>query len=207
MLRLVVLLSIPAAILACTPLPPGQEKQKMFLVEGLTELPLEFVYATKAMNKYPKIARSSSEALKNIRNYVRKSVRTVIKRLVGQAGRPQSEQDTVAKQVVPTIYEYEPMECVKAMDLDKVTATSPINDDYTCLVKNDAVQKVGFLPIQKLPIPPNYRLFFVDLTIKNRELSELDRAKWEQVLAEVKKQLAKGTYGRFFTNVNLKFFG
>ncbi|RCN26604.1 hypothetical protein ANCCAN_27669, partial [Ancylostoma caninum] len=76
MLRAVVLLSIPAALLACTPTPGGQPVQKMFLVQGVTELPLEFAYSTKPLANYPKFARTPQEAMKTIRAYVRRSVRT-----------------------------------------------------------------------------------------------------------------------------------
>ncbi|EYC05191.1 hypothetical protein Y032_0083g1638 [Ancylostoma ceylanicum] len=164
MLLAVVLLSLPAAILACTPLPPGQEVYRMFMVQGLTELPLQFVYSTKNVNnQFSQIAKTPEEALQNIQKYVRRSVRTAIKRAVKEAGRPQEDQDTVAKQVIPTIYEYQPMECMKVMNLDTFNDT---NADNTCLVKTDAVQKVAFPVSDVVPIAPNYRLFFVDLTLK-----------------------------------------
>ncbi|RCN24339.1 hypothetical protein ANCCAN_29967 [Ancylostoma caninum] len=141
------------------------EAQKMFSVQGLTELPLEFVYSPKALNNYPRIARTPQEALQNIRVYVRKSVRNAIRKAVQQAGHSPQDQDTVAKQVNVSIFEYQPMECMDAMDLSKFTATTTINVDNTCLVATDAVQKVAFLrSTQAFPIVPNYLLFYVDLT-------------------------------------------
>ncbi|RCN26221.1 hypothetical protein ANCCAN_28059 [Ancylostoma caninum] len=97
------------------------------------------------------------------------------------------------------------MECMDAMDL---TATTPITVDNTCLVATDAVQKVAFLTsTQAFPIVPNYLLFYVDLTVGNLQLSQIEREKWLQLMTEVKNELARGTYGRFFRNANIKFFG
>ncbi|KAL6733697.1 hypothetical protein Aduo_004324 [Ancylostoma duodenale] len=204
MLRAIILLSLPAVLLACTPLPPGQEVQKIFLVQGLTELPLEFVYSTTAFPSYPTLARTSQEALKNLRSYVRTSVRNAIRKAVQQAGYSQQDQDTVAKQVNVTTFEYEPMGCMNAMDLVSFTTTT---DDNTCLVNAGAVQRVAFPTSQVVDIVPNYRLFYVDLSVGNLQLSQQERDKWLQLMTEVKNQLANGKYGRFFRNTNIIFFG
>ncbi|KAL6733696.1 hypothetical protein Aduo_004323 [Ancylostoma duodenale] len=204
MLRAIVLLSIPAALLACTPTAPVN---KMFLVQGVKELPVEFAYSTRTFPSYPYLARTRQEALKTIRTYVRQSVRRVIRKVVQEAGYPQADQQAVAQQVTPKLYEYEPLNCLEAIDITAITATTPITVDNTCLMIENAIQGVGFRPNQKLPIAPNHRLFFVDLEIQNLQISQLNRDQWKQLLARVKTELENGIYGIYFRSVAINFLG
>ncbi|KAL6733908.1 hypothetical protein Aduo_004509 [Ancylostoma duodenale] len=201
----VVLLSIPALLLACSTLPPGQEARVGFLVQELSSVPIQFATSgdqSQWAAKYPDFAPSTAEATKNVQKAVKKALMKVIKEEANRAGVGHLAAD-IAKQIKPTV-RYTPMNCAK---LDGRpgggAAVNPPNFDCGNIV-NNAITDIKGNP-QNTPIPANYREFMVNLLISNYVIGGWGRDRWQLTLIKTERLLRKDkTYGPSFRTASIE---
>ncbi|EYC05782.1 hypothetical protein Y032_0080g1355 [Ancylostoma ceylanicum] len=169
----VVLLSIPAVLLACSTLPPGQEARVGFLVQDLFSVPIQF--ATSAdqsqwATKFPDFAPSATEATKNVQKAVKKALMQVIREEARRAGVEHLAGD-IANQIKPTV-RYTPMNCGK---FDNVGAGGAVNPpDFECNA-NTGKNAITTVKINNndVEIPANYREFTVNLLDVRRKMDKI----------------------------------
>ncbi|KAL6733910.1 hypothetical protein Aduo_004510 [Ancylostoma duodenale] len=194
----VVLLSIPALLLACSTLPPGQEARVGFLVQDLSSVPVQF--ATSAVQGQFPFAADAKDATKNVQKAVKKALMKVIKEEAKRAGVGHLAAE-VAQQIKPTV-RYTPMNCVKVNTQGAGVAANP--NDFECTVANKAITAVKSTP-QDAPAPANYREFMVNLLISNYVVGGWGRDRWQLTLLKTEKILRKDkTYGSSFNTASLE---
>ncbi|KHJ83947.1 hypothetical protein OESDEN_16345, partial [Oesophagostomum dentatum] len=157
-----ILLTIPTALLACSPLPAGQEVRVNFQVSGLTTLPTQFAYSDDQANwptKYPNFAPDSATALKNVKQYIKKSLMQALRQEAKKAGL-QSLPPEVGKQIKPTIY-YTPMLCNEAAETG--ATYNDTTNGYYCIASQDTIKNVQYAVNSPQEIPPQYQMFIVNL--------------------------------------------
>ncbi|RCN41858.1 hypothetical protein ANCCAN_12186 [Ancylostoma caninum] len=203
MVSAVVLLSIPALLLACSTLPPGQEARVGFLVQELSSIPMQFATSadqTTWGTKFPNFAPSAAEATKNVQKAVKKALMQVIKEEANRAGIGHLAAD-IAQQIKPTV-RYTPMNCVKVNTEGAGPAANP--NDFECTVAKDAITNVKSNG-QDAPIPANYREFMVNLLISNYVIGGWGRDRWQLTLMKTEKLLRKDkTYGPSFKTASVE---
>ncbi|EYC05778.1 hypothetical protein Y032_0080g1355 [Ancylostoma ceylanicum] len=201
----VVLLSIPAVLLACSTLPPGQEARVGFLVQDLFSVPIQF--ATSAdqsqwATKFPDFAPSATEATKNVQKAVKKALMQVIREEARRAGVEHLAGD-IANQIKPTV-RYTPMNCGK---FDNVGAGGAVNPpDFECNA-NTGKNAITTVKINNndVEIPANYREFTVNLLISNYIIGGWGRERWQFTLMKVERLLRKDkTYGPSFKTATIE---
>ncbi|KAK6744828.1 hypothetical protein RB195_011504 [Necator americanus] len=195
-----VLLSIPAALLACATLPPGQERIITFRGEGLTTIPLEIAYSTDTavQTANPTISKTSADAVKILRQYVKKAVTAVIKEEAKKAGLENLASD-IGKQIKPTPY-YTPIDCSEV----GTTAAAPSNTSgFSCVLENGIITKVAYSQQNTADVPVYFQQFTIVLSISNSFVGGWNRDQWDTVLLRAQSKLATGTYGTSFRTVTL----
>ncbi|KAL6733906.1 hypothetical protein Aduo_004507 [Ancylostoma duodenale] len=195
----VVLLSIPALLLACSTLPPGQEARVGFLVQDLFSVPVQFATSAER-GQFPLFAADATEATKNVQKAVKKALMKVIKEEANRAGVGHLAAD-IAQQIKPTV-RYNPMNCVKVNNQGAGAVANP--NDFECTVANDAITTVKS-NAQDVPIPANYREFMVNLLISNYVIGGWGRDRWQLTLMKTEKLLRKDTtYGPSFKTASVE---
>ncbi|KAK6744835.1 hypothetical protein RB195_011509 [Necator americanus] len=195
-----VLLSIPAILLACATLPPGQERIITFRGEGLTTIPLEIAYSTDTavQTANPTISKTSADAVKILRQYVKKAVTAVIKEEAKKAGQENLVSD-IGKQIKPTLY-YSPILCSK---VGTTAAAPPSTAGFSCILQTGIVTEVAYSATNTDSIPEVFQQFTVVLSISNSFVGGWNRDMWDTVLLRAQSKLATGTYGTSFRTVTL----
>ncbi|ETN86949.1 hypothetical protein RB195_025577 [Necator americanus] len=197
-----VLLSIPAVLLACATLPPGQERIITIRGEGLTTIPLECAYSNDAtvQQNNPSISKTSNDAVKNLRKYVKKAVTAVVKEEAKKAGLESLVSD-IGKQIKPTPY-YTPIDCSRAGTPARPQA--PANTGgFSCVVEDEIITKVAYSQQNTATIPVYFQQFTIVLSISNSVIGGWSREMWDTVLLKAQSKLASGTFGRSFRTVTL----
>ncbi|RCN41857.1 hypothetical protein ANCCAN_12185 [Ancylostoma caninum] len=194
----VVLLSIPALLLACSTLPPGQEARVGFFVQDLYSIPVQFA-TTAVRDKFPLFATNAADATNYVQAAVRKALMQVIREEANRAGVGHLASD-IALQIKPTV-RYTPMNCVKVNTEGAGPAANP--NDFECTVANDAITTVKSNG-QDAPIPANYREFMVNLLISNYVIGGWGRDRWQLVLLKTERLLRTDIfYGSSFKTASI----
>ncbi|EYC33403.1 hypothetical protein Y032_0002g780 [Ancylostoma ceylanicum] len=202
MFGVVVVLSIPVVLLACSALPPGQEVRITFQVDGLLTIPVEFAYSidqTNVLSKFPKFSKTSAEAVTNVQKYVKRALTLAIKEEARRAG-IESQTSNIASQIKPTVY-YNPLNCSAAAD--KPTQPTQGVPGNSCVVKTDIITNVAYDATTPMEIPVQFQQFVVGLSVSNYIIGGWSRDMWELTLIKVQKQLKSGTYGTSFRTASL----
>ncbi|RCN38529.1 hypothetical protein ANCCAN_15560 [Ancylostoma caninum] len=195
----VVLLSIPAQLLACSTLPPGQEARVGFMVQDLYSIPVQFA-TTAVRDQFPLFATNAADATKNVQKAVKKALMQVIKEEANRAGIGHLAAD-IAQQIKPTV-RYTPVNCFKVNNQGAGAAANP--NDFECKVDNDAITTVKS-NAQDVPVPANYREFMVNLLISNYVIGGWGRDRWQLTLMKTEKLLRKDkTYGASFKTASVE---
>ncbi|CAJ0607750.1 unnamed protein product [Cylicocyclus nassatus] len=202
------LLASNALAFGCSPLPAGQEVRVSFLADGLMKIPLEFAYSeTKAVtDKQPKFATNKDDAMKNIRQYIKRAVTSVIRQEARKAG-IEHLVTNIASQIKPTVYG-SPLKCSSL--IEGTTSIPSAEENATpkplalfCVVKDDLVTNIAYTAPKKegdnteLPefyeVPPAHQQFTVTLAVSNSIIAGWSRDKWDLMLLQVEKQLRSDT--------------
>ncbi|KAK6742537.1 hypothetical protein RB195_010041 [Necator americanus] len=174
-----IVLSIPVALLACSTLPPGQEKQITIRGVGLTTIPLEYAYSTDAgvQQAYPAISKTSDDVVNNLRKYVKKAVTAVIKEEARKVGLENLVSD-IGKQIKPTPY-YTPIDCSVA----GAAVQPPVNTGgFSCVVENGVVTKVAYSGANTAEIPKYFQEFMIIISVSNSVIGGWSRDMWDTIL-------------------------
>ncbi|ETN81405.1 hypothetical protein RB195_011510 [Necator americanus] len=193
-----ILLSIPVVLLACSTLPPGQERQITIRGVGLATIPPELAYSTVAavQNANPTISKTSADAVKNLRQYVKKAVTAVIREEAKKAGLENLVSD-IGKQIKPTPY-YTPIDC------SKVGAQVPADTGgFSCVLENGIITKVAYSAQNTAEVPVYFQQFTIVLSVSNSVIGGWSRDMWDTVVLKAQSKLASGTYGTSFRSVTL----
>ncbi|KAL6733905.1 hypothetical protein Aduo_004506 [Ancylostoma duodenale] len=194
----VILLSIPALLLACSTLPPGLEARVGFLVQDLNSVPVQF--ATSAVQGQFQFAADAKGATINVQQAVKEALMQVIKEETYRAGVGHLAAD-IALQMKPTV-RYTPMNCVKVNTQGAGAVANP--NDFECTVADNAITTVKS-NAQDVPVPDSYREFTVNLLISNYVVAGWNRDRWQLTLMKTERLLRKDTlYGPSFKTASIE---
>ncbi|ETN71346.1 hypothetical protein NECAME_19374, partial [Necator americanus] len=133
-----------------------------FRGEGLTTIPLEFAYSTDpaVQTANPTISKTSADAVKILRQYVKKAVTAVIKEEAKKAGQENLVSD-IGKQIKPTLY-YSPILCSK---VGTTAAAPPSTAGFSCILQSGIVTQVAYSATNTDSIPEVFQQFTVVLSV------------------------------------------
>ncbi|CAJ0609342.1 unnamed protein product [Cylicocyclus nassatus] len=197
-------LSLVEVLLACSPLPNGQEKHLFLQITHMDKIPVQFAWGKAAIG----VAATENEAKKNLKQAVKKAIVQTVKQEAKAAGVEHLVTD-LGKQFKPTIYYY-PLHCDNKITIKKDIGCQEKTVDWCCSATDNLIDKIEIpghpnatKPIS--PVPEPYQQVIVDLSIANAVVAGWTKEQWAVKMANVEQNLRNNKdYGEAFRSVSVK---
>ncbi|KHJ84188.1 hypothetical protein OESDEN_16102, partial [Oesophagostomum dentatum] len=165
-------------------------------------LPLQFATASQAA-QISGVAASTADALKNVRQYVKKAVVQTVRAEARKAG-VENLVSSIASQIKPIVY-YPIMLC-GGKSADGKTGCSDLKEGYCCVLDQNQKNITGIVIGTSSPadIPEGYQRIIVSLAISNAVIGGWSRDTWRLKLFDVETKLRNGAYGENFKYASVR---